>query len=65
MGQGRYGIRMLLGCLSILSNQEAFTQLYSVLSLESKILNNKYPGFMERLSTQMKIDLSILVNLDK
>ena len=63
-GQGQYGIRVLLGGLSLFKNQEAFKHLYSVLSNESKSLNKKYPGFMETLSDQMKMDLSILIEVD-
>ncbi|WP_180764419.1 hypothetical protein [Falseniella ignava] len=46
-------------------NQDAFRHLYATLGTESKMLNEKYPGFMERLSEQMEMDLSILVEVDR
>lgn len=64
-GQGHHGIRMLLGTLSMFDNQDAFRHLYATLGTESKMLNEKYPGFMERLSEQMEMDLSILVEVDR
>ena len=64
-GQGHHGNRVLLATLSMLDNEDAFRQLYAILGSESKMLNEKYYGFMDRLSIQMNMDLSILVEVDR
>ncbi|WP_051221133.1 Abi family protein [Eremococcus coleocola] len=64
-GHGHHGIRVLLATLSMFDNTDAFRHLYATLGSESKMLNEKYSGFMKKLSIQMNMDLSILVEVDR